>query len=133
MRTSKAPLFQRVESERIQHYSLKDWQEEIGRSLSYLFNTHQGSALAVQDYGLPVLEPEELTLRKLKAYENEMRLLIQTYEPRFKKVEVRGQFDEAHKSRVIFHITGQMDESLSGGRVSYRSVMMENGQMVMRM
>ncbi len=132
MRTSNAPLFERVERERVQAYSAKHWQEEIGRSLTYLFNTHQGSALCAEDYGLPVLEPEELTLRKLKAYENEMRALIQKYEPRFKKVEVTGQFDEAHKSRVIFNITGQIDESLSGGRVSYRSVMMENGQMMMR-
>jgi type VI secretion system lysozyme-like protein len=126
------PLIKRLLSHTVVLNKTVDWQEEIAESLMYLLNTHQGSVLMADDFGLPDFSPELVGPNSLRAYEQNMKNLILKYEPRFKEVEVRGQFDTEHKNHLIFHFKGVLDSASFPEKLSYYTVMTDHGRLMMR-
>lgn len=128
-----APLLKRIEKGGSVSMSPSHWIAEIGESLSMLFNTHVGSAAVREDYGMPEFHPDEIggSLR-LQHKANEIAALIERFEPRLKNVRVIARLEEESKGRAIFEVQGTLDEALSGGRVSYHTVMTGHGRVWLR-
>ena len=109
-----------------------DWQSEIAESLMQILNTHQGSAMVADDFGLPDFNPESVSIQSLRHYEQNMKVLIRKYEPRFKEVDVVSRFDSEYKNRLIFHFRGVLETGYSADHVNYYSVMTDHGRIMMR-
>ncbi|MCX7122193.1 MAG: type VI secretion system baseplate subunit TssE [Gammaproteobacteria bacterium] len=109
-----------------------DWHLEIAESLMYVLNAHQGSAMGAADFGLPDFNPESVSVQSLRHYEQNLKILIRKYEPRFKEVEVVGGFDSEYKNRLIFHFRGFVENGSALDKVNYYSVMTDHGRVMMR-
>ena len=109
------------------------WIEEIGESLSMLFNTHMGSAAIDENYGLAEFHPDEIAGSvRLANKADELVELIKKFEPRLKHVKVKARAEEEDTGRAIFEVQGILDETLSGERVSYHTVMTGYGRVWLR-
>ena len=112
--------------------SVLDWPREIAQSLMYLLNTHQGSAMIAEDFGLPDFNPEAVSTHYLRHYEQSMKRLIHQYEPRLSEVEVLGCIDMEYKNRLIFHFRGVLELVYATQKIHYCSVMTEYGRVMMQ-
>jgi type VI secretion system protein len=97
--------------------------------LTLLLNAHKGSVEHLPDYGMPDMAsfyadyPASLTgLRKA------VEELVQTYEPRLLNPQVRLVEADTGEFRISLIISGEIEESEGGTRVTYRTTFFSDGR-----
>ena len=103
--------------------------DPIRDHLTLLLNARKGSVEHLPEYGMPDMAsfyadyPASLTgLRKA------VEELIQTYEPRLLNPKVQLVEAETGEFRVSLVISGEIEESEGGSRVTYRTVFTSDGR-----
>ncbi|MCP4698986.1 MAG: type VI secretion system baseplate subunit TssE [Gammaproteobacteria bacterium] len=126
--------------ERIDHYeeeSLRELTidkekllESVLKHMQNMFNTRQGSAVTLPNYGIPDFNdlvsrfPDAITEIK-KA----IRDSIKNYEPRLRNIRVKHIPDEENPLNLQFEIAGQLVAGRGrGGSVSFTTIMGESGR-----
>ncbi len=128
-----APLLSRIEQGGAVRLTSRYWTDEIGRALLALFNTHYGSAPICEAFGMPEFHPDEMnSVTALQQKANEIKGLIQRFEPRLTHLRVAGRIEDQNTGRALFEIEGMLDESLAHERVSYHTVMTGQGRVWLR-
>jgi len=109
--------------------SLRWVGDPIRDHLTLLLNAHQGAVEHLPDYGMPDMAsfyadyPASLTgLRKA------VEKLIQTYEPRLLNPKVQLIEADTGEFRVSLIISGEIEESDGGSRVTYRTTIFNDGR-----
>lgn len=133
-RELESPLLKRIQlGDSVKNMSPSQWIAEIGEGLSVLFNTHEGSAAVREDFGMPEFHPDEIRGNApLQQKASDIAALIERFEPRLKKVKVSAKVEDENTGRAIFEVEGVLDEALSGGKVSYHTVMTGHGRVWLR-
>lgn len=130
---NEAPILRRIEHAGSVQMTSSYWANEIGATLLALFNTHRGSAPTREDFGLPEFHPDEMSASSRLQYKaNEMKDLIERFEPRLTRLKVEARIDSEYAGRAIFEIYGLLDDSVSAERVSYHTVMTGQGRVWLR-
>ena len=103
--------------------------DPIRNHLTLLLNAHKGSVEHLPDYGMPDMAsfyadyPASLTgLRKA------VEELVQTYEPRLLNPQVRLVEADKGEFRISLIISGEIEESEGGTRVTYRTTFFSDGR-----
>ena len=103
--------------------------ESVRRHLGRLLNARHGMSEALPDYGLPaltdlVIGSGDYTQRVLEA----IRIAIEKYEPRLRRVKVERVLDEDEKHTVSFRVEANLVSQTGEHRVCYETLVTGNGQ-----
>ncbi|MBN2563421.1 MAG: type VI secretion system baseplate subunit TssE [Phycisphaerae bacterium] len=103
--------------------------ESVRRNLRRLLNARQGMCEAQLDYGLPALADlatgSEDYVRRV---EEAIRLTIEKYEPRLRRVRVTPHLEEARAETLVFRVDALLVGRSGELRVWYETSLAAGGQ-----
>jgi len=103
--------------------------ESVRRNIARLLNARHGMSEAMPDYGLPALT--DLTVGS-KTYVEEVqeaiRVAVEKYEPRLRRVRVTKVSDEADAHRLGFRIDASLVSQSGEHRVWYETLVTGSGE-----
>ncbi|HHM04780.1 MAG TPA: type VI secretion system baseplate subunit TssE [Gammaproteobacteria bacterium] len=108
-------------------------RQSVVHHLRNMLNTRQGSAAALPDYGLPDFNDVVSRLPDgLSEYRNAIRLTIERFEPRLKRVQVVHVPDADDPLRLKFEISALLALGDRHVRVSLHTAFDDAGQVSVR-
>lgn len=88
-------------------------------NLNRLFNTRQGSVKHLPDYGLPDISTVYREApRSIDDLRRSIKTVVQTYEPRLRRVHVEHKDTDEFDMRLVFILTGELSD---GRRVQFQT------------
>ena len=85
--------------------------QSVVSHLRYLFNTRRGSLLHLPNYGLPdVADAYRDHANAAEPLRAALKALIETYEPRLRRVRVESRETDAHEMRLVFLVSGELPD-----------------------
>lgn len=106
--------------------------ESIQYNLQRLINARKGFAPVAQDYGLSDLSDLTGFGSSMSRVEDEIKKLIERYEPRLTSVRVRFVARQEQRFTLQFDITGQMTVGSKNRPALFRSIVEPSGEMTVR-
>jgi type VI secretion system protein len=103
--------------------------DSVRRQLARLLNARHGFSEAMPDYGLPALT--DLTMGSgdhVRRIRDAIRVAIEKYEPRLRRVRVVQMADEDERQMLSFRIDAALLAQSGEHRVSYETAMTGSGQ-----
>jgi len=103
--------------------------DPVRTHLALLLNTRRGAVRSLPDYGLPDVSS---FYSDYPASLSELRVLVEKlvkkYEPRLFNARVRLMETDAREFRVVFLISGEIEQQEERVRVQYRTTISSSGQ-----
>jgi len=106
--------------------------DAVCEHLHLMFNTRQGNALTVPDYGTSDFSDVTRGYEEEAKVQEELRQSIERYEPRLKEVRVAFNKDEDDPFSMHFDIYAMVETGDSERRTRFRSTIENNGQVTVR-
>ncbi len=102
--------------------------ESVRRNLVRLLNARHGMSEAAPDYGLPALGDMLAGGEQyLRAMQDAVRMTIEKYEPRLRRVRVMQQVDEGDARTLVFRVEGVLVGRSGEHRVWYQTAVSPGG------
>ena len=108
---------------------VEELMESVRRHLGRLLNARHGMSEAIPDYGLPALS--DLTIGSgdhVQRVQDAIRVAIEKYEPRLRRVRVSAAVDEDSPQTLSFRVDAVLTGQLGEHRVCYETLVTGNGQ-----
>ncbi len=103
--------------------------ESVQRNLGRLLNSRHGMSEAAPDYGLPAMTDMLVgSDQYLRAVQESIRVAIEKYEPRLRRVRVTQQVDEGDKRTLVFRVEGVLVGRSGEHRVWYETAFSPSGK-----
>ncbi len=106
--------------------------ESIQANLQRVINARRGFAPVAPDYGLSDLSDLTGFGSSIPRVEEEIRKLVERYEPRLTNVKVRFLARQEQRFILQFDITGQMSLGSKNRPALFRSIVEPSGEMTVR-
>lgn len=103
--------------------------DSVRRHLGRLLNARHGMSEALPDYGLPALT--DLTIGSgdyLQRVQEAIRVAVEKYEPRFRRVRVTRAVDDEERHTVSFRVEATLISQSGEHRVCYETLVTGAGQ-----
>ena len=104
-------------------------EESVRQHLVRLLNSRHGMSEAMQDYGLPALADMTVgTGDHVRLIQEAIRVAVEKYEPRLRRVRVLRNPDEEGPQKLVFRVEGELQTRSERYLVSYQAAVAGNGR-----
>ncbi|MCB1042672.1 MAG: type VI secretion system baseplate subunit TssE [Acidobacteria bacterium] len=102
--------------------------ESIQSNLVQVLNTRQGMVAHIADFGLPDIHYVYSSLPKsLDSLGLEIKKVLEKYEPRLEKLNVRFVEKANDTFRATYHITGEVREGSKVSKITFQTEVLRDG------
>ena len=103
-------------------------EESVRLHLNQLLNSRHGMSEALPDYGLPALtDLTGGTANYARLLQEAIRLAVEKYEPRLRRVRVTRQEEDETAQKMVFRVEGELQSRSGRVGVSYQAAVADNG------
>lgn len=121
-------FLKKIKGESLQQHAQEGMLESIQSNLVLILNTRQGMTPHIPGFGLPDIHYVYNSLPKsLDVLAEEIRRVLEAYEPRLENVRVRFVAQASDTFRATYHIMGEVREGSDVSKITFQTEVLRDG------